>query len=373
MDRIPPMGEQRIQLVRASDGVQLAYARSGSGPPLLTTGPWLTHLEFDWPSPAWRPWFDLLGTHHSLYRHDSRGTGLSDRTPADLTLDRLVSDLAQVIDAAGLDRVALLGMSHRAPVAIEYAARYPERVSRLLIYGGCARGHAHQEPESRQKIRALIELIRIGWHSDIDAFHRIFADLLMPDAPDDHIEWQIQSQRRSTTPERAAQLLDSASRFDVTHRLRHVKAATLVLHSRTDAVMPANEGRHLAARIPGATFVELDSANHLLPMSDPAWARFQQAVGHFLGWVQEKPAAQHQAAGHCAPQDHPLLAHLTTREMDVLRRVALAESNKEIAARLSISPKTVRNHLTVVFDKLQLTSRSAAIVFAREHRVHQSG
>src|SRR5262245_38422609 len=134
--------EQQIRFVRADDGVQLAYARAGSGPPLVTTGLWLSHVEFDWRSPAWRPWFELLAAHHTLYRHDSRGTGLSDRTRSDLTLDQLVADMERVIDAAGLEQVALLGMSHRAPVAIEYAARHPERVSHLLIFGGCASGHA---------------------------------------------------------------------------------------------------------------------------------------------------------------------------------------------------------------------------------------
>jgi len=355
--------DQTIRFVTADDGVKLAYASSGSGPALLKTANWLNHLEYDWQSPVWNHWFTLLSRHHTLYRYDQRGSGLSDRTDANLSFERQVADLEQIADTAGLDRFALLGLSQGAAVAIEYAARHPGRVSHIVLHGGFARGWAVRSPESLRAGRAMSELVRLGWGAGTSAYRRMFAELLMPQANDEQVEWICELQRRTTTPEIAACIMDASGNFDVTERLGLVRAPTLVLHPRRDAMVPFDEGRRMAAAIPGARFVELDSANHVLIEGEPAAERFKNVVGEFLGWEREAP--RRRAADLPAPASEEL-AVLTTREREILDLVASGASNQAIAGQLFISEKTVRNHLTAIFDKIGVTSRSQAIVFARD-------
>jgi pimeloyl-ACP methyl ester carboxylesterase/DNA-binding CsgD family transcriptional regulator len=357
--------DQSIRFATTTDGVKLAYAVAGEGPPLLKTANWLNHLEFDWKSPVWQHWFGLLSSHHRFVRYDIRGSGLSDRVDAGLDFPTQVGDLERVTDAAGLDRFALLGISQGAAVAIEYAVRHPERVTHLIIHGGYAKGWARRSPESLRNGRALVELVRIGWGAENAAFRRMFAELLMPQASDEQTDWFSELQRRTTTPEIAARILESFGDIDITNRLSLVTTPTLVLHSRRDAIVPFEHGRNVAAGIPDATFVELDSANHLLIEGEPAWQRFQEAVSDFLGWHRETP--KRRAADAPAASDD--LAMLTAREREILDLVASGENNLDIASRLFISEKTVRNHLTAIFDKLGVSSRSQAIVFARDRGV----
>ena len=192
--------DQTIRFVTAPDGVKLAYARSGDGPPLLKTANWLNHLEFDWESPVWTHWFNLLSTHHSLYRYDIRGSGLSDWTDNKLSFDDQVADLECIADAAGLEKFALLGISQGASVAIEYAARHPDRVSHLVIHGGFARGWAKRSPESERAGRAWVELVRVGWGLKQSAYRRMFAELFIPNASEEQMAWFTELQRRSTKP-----------------------------------------------------------------------------------------------------------------------------------------------------------------------------
>lgn len=357
--------DQTIQFVTAPDGVRLAYARSGGGPPLLKTANWLNHLEFDWQSPVWREWFTLFSTHHTLYRYDQRGSGLSDWIDTRLSFGHQVSDLECIADAAKLDRFALLGISQGASVAIEYAVRHPERVSHLVIHGGYSRGWQHRSPESLRAGKALGELVRVGWGANNPAFRRMFAELLMPQATEEQVEWFGELQRRTTKPEIAALILDACGDIDVAHRLIEVRVPTLVLHSRGDAMVAFEQGRALAAGIPEARFVELDSRNHLLIGNEPAWERFKTALGDFLGWP--KTAPRRRAAD--APRTDDVIAGLTTREREILTLVAGGAANQAIADKLFISEKTVRNHLTAIFDKLGVSSRSQAIVFARDRGV----
>jgi len=354
--------DQTIRFVTTNDGVKLAYAISGEGPPLLKTANWLNHLEFDWQSPVWRHWFDLLSQHHQLCRYDIRGTGLSDRVDSNLSFDSQVADLECVADAAGLGKFALLGISQGASVAIEYAARHPERVSHLVIHGGFAQGWAKRGPNSLRNGKALAELVRVGWGAGTPAFRRMFAELLMPQAREEQVAWLTELQRRTTTPEIAALIMEASGNIDTSQRLAQVRAPTLVLHPRNDVMVPFDQGRVLAAGIPHARFVELDSENHVLMESEPAWQRFQDAVGEFLGWQRAPP--RRRAAD--APQSGDDLAVLTAREREILELVASGAGNQAIAARLFISEKTVRNHLTAVFDKLGVSSRSEAIVFVRD-------
>ena len=354
--------DQTIRFLTADDGVKLAYASSGSGPALLKTANWLNHLEYDWQSPVWNHWFALLSRHHTLYRYDQRGSGLSDRVDVNLSFERQVADLEQIANAAGLDRFALLGISQGSAVAIEYAVRHPERVSHIVLHGGFARGWARRSPESLRTGRAMSELVRIGWGAGTAAYRRMFAELLMPQANDQQVEWICELQRRTTTPEIAARIMDVSGDIDVTERLALVRVPTLVLHPRRDAMVPFDEGRRIAAAIPGARFVELDSANHVLVEGEPAAERFKAVVGEFLGWEREAP--RRRAADQPALSEE--LAMLTTREREILDLVASGASNQEIAGQLFISEKTVRNHLTAIFDKIGVTSRSQAIVYARD-------
>jgi pimeloyl-ACP methyl ester carboxylesterase/DNA-binding CsgD family transcriptional regulator len=357
--------QQTIKFVTTADGVKLAYASSGSRTPMLKTANWLNHLEFDWRSPVWRHWFGLFSSHHSLYRYDIRGSGLSDWADDDLSFAKQVSDLECIADGAGLERFALLGISQGASVAIEYAARHPERITHLVIHGGFVQGWARRGPDALRNGRALAELVRVGWGADTPAFHRMFAELLMPQATEEQVSWFSELQRRTTTPEIAARIMEAAGAIDVAQRMSLVKAPTLVLHPRGDVMVPFDQGRVIAAGISNAKFVELDSRNHLLTENEPAWQRFQVEVGEFLGWEREAP--RRRAADAPAPSED--LDLLTSREREILELVAGGANNLDIATKLFISEKTVRNHLTAIFDKLGVTSRSQAIVFARDRGV----
>jgi pimeloyl-ACP methyl ester carboxylesterase/DNA-binding CsgD family transcriptional regulator len=358
--------EQTIRFITADDGVKLAYASSGAGTPLVKTANWLNHLEYDWQSPVWQPWFALLSNHHTLYRYDVRGTGLSDRVGTPMDLERQVADLEQIVDAAGLDTFALLGLSQGAPIAVEYAIRHPRRVSRMVLHGGYARGWARRSPESLRTGRAMTELVRVGWGAGTSAFRRMFAELLIPKANDEQVEWFAELQKRTATPETAARIMEYTGEIDIVERLSRVTAPTHVIHPRRDAMVPFDEGRLLASGIPGARFVELDTPNHVLLSSEPAWERFNAVVGEFLGWPREAPRRRAADAPAATSGASGELATLTSREREILDLVASGASNQQIAGKLFISEKTVRNHLTAVFEKIGVSSRSQAIVFARD-------
>jgi pimeloyl-ACP methyl ester carboxylesterase/DNA-binding CsgD family transcriptional regulator len=354
--------DQTIQFVTTGDGCKLAYARSGSGPPLLKTANWLNHLEFDWQSPVWNHWFNLFSAHNTLYRYDIRGTGLSDWTENKLSFEQHVSDLEFIADSAGLEKFALLGISQGASIAIEYAARHPRRVSQLLIHGGFALGWARRSAETERAGRAWVELVRIGWGTQAAAYRRMFAELFIPNASEEQVSWFAEMQKRTATPEIAARIMEASGTIDVRHRLAEVTAPTLILHPRQDAIVPFDQGRWIAAGITGSRFIELPSANHILLEQEPSWQKFREVVGEFLGWPREAP--RRRAAD--APAACEQLEALTTREREILDFVAGGASNREIAGKLFISEKTVRNHLTAIFDKIGVSSRSQAIVFARD-------
>jgi pimeloyl-ACP methyl ester carboxylesterase/DNA-binding CsgD family transcriptional regulator len=355
--------DQTIRFLTTGDGVKLAYAASGSGPPLLKTANWLNHLEFDWQSPVWSHWFRLFSTYNTFYRYDIRGSGLSDWTGNRLSFEDQVADLECVVDAAGLDKFALLGISQGSAVAIEYAVRHPERVTHLVMHGGFAQGWARRGPESERAGRAWVELVRVGWGTKrTDAYRRMFAELFIPCATEEQMDWFTEMQRRSTTPELAARIMEASGNIDVLHRLSQVRTPSLVMHPRRDVIVPFDQGRVIAGGIANAKFVELDSGNHVLLDNEPAWQRFQDVVAEFLGWQRGTPARR--AADRRAESED--LAALTGREREILSLVAGGASNQAIADQLFISEKTVRNHLTAIFDKLGVSSRSQAIVFARD-------
>jgi pimeloyl-ACP methyl ester carboxylesterase/DNA-binding SARP family transcriptional activator len=274
---------QEIRFCKAADGVQIAYASVGQGPPLVKTANWLNHLEFDWESPVWRHVFRYLADGRRLIRYDARGNGLSDWDTDEYGLESLVNDLEAVVDAAGLDRFPLLGISQGCAVSVVYAARHPERVSKLVLIGGYARGwNRLGSAEAVRQMEAMMVLVRIGWGQDNPAFRQLFTSLFMPDAPVENQRWFNELQRMTSSAENAIRLLRACGDVDVRPYLPQVQAPTLVLHATHDMRIPFDSGRELAGGIPGARFVSLETRNHIMPETDPAWARLMAEVGAFL-------------------------------------------------------------------------------------------
>jgi DNA-binding SARP family transcriptional activator/pimeloyl-ACP methyl ester carboxylesterase len=278
----PPL-EQEVRFCKAADGAKIAYATVGNGPPLVKTANWLNHLEFDWESPVWRHIFRGLSEGRSLIRYDARGNGLSDRDIDDFSLERQVNDLESVVAATGLERFPLLGLSQGCAVSVEFAARYPEKLTKLILFGGYVKGwRSAGDPDIIRQTEAMITLVGIGWGRDNPAFRQMFTSMFMPDAPHENQAWFNELQRMTTSPKNAANLLRAVGDVDISDRLADVRVPTLVLHVRNDMRIPFNAGRELAAGIPGARFVSLDSRNHILPESDPAWPALLSEINAFL-------------------------------------------------------------------------------------------
>jgi DNA-binding winged helix-turn-helix (wHTH) protein/alpha-beta hydrolase superfamily lysophospholipase len=276
---------QEIRFCTTADHTRIAYATVGSGPPLAKTANWLTHLEHEWDSPVWRHWIHAMSRHHQVVRWDERGTGLSDWNVEHLGLDAWVGDMETVVDAAGLERFALLGISQGGAVATAYAARHPDRVSHLVLCGAYARGwRFRNNPADTEARTALLDLTRLGWGQKNPTFRQLFTSRFIPDAGAAEMEWFSDLQRVSTSPENAARLMDAFSYLDVRSLLHTVKAPTIVFHAREDGVVPFEEGRLLAAGIPNSTLVPLPSRNHLILEREPAWDLFLRELGSFLGW-----------------------------------------------------------------------------------------
>jgi len=266
---------QRIHFAKAHDGARLAYAFLGDGPPLVKAANWLSHLEIDWQGPIWTHWLELLSRGRRLIRYDARGNGLSDWNPPSIAFEDFVADLGAIFDAAGVQRAPLLGMSQAAAVATAYAARNPERVSALILVNGCARGwRVKRSKRLHERFEALMELMRQGWGGKSAAFRQIFTTTFFPDASKEVMEWFNELQRQTASPENAVEILSALGDIDVRGDLGRVKAPTLVLHSRGDAVIPMKDGIELAGGIPGARFVPVESANHVWLAGEPAWGRF---------------------------------------------------------------------------------------------------
>ena len=343
--------KQEIRFCQSSDGSGLAYAVSGAGPPLLRAQHWITHLEYDFQSPAWKPALEELSRRFRLVRFDQRGCGLSDANPAEISFEAWVRDFEAIADAAKIERFPIIGLSQGAAVAIAYAARHPERVSQLLLVGGYARGWRRRDPTPLDLDRAetLAHLIELGWGTQDPTFRQVFTTNFMPGATVEQQRSFNDMMRLSTSPETAVRIFRAFGEIDVREEARAVRCPTLIVHARGDLRVPFEEGRSLAALVAGARFLPLESANHLLLESEPAWRQFLEALDGFLG----------SAGGSEFPQ-------LTDREREVLALIAQGLDNAQIAARLDLSEKTVRNHITHIFDKIQVENRPQAIVAARK-------
>jgi pimeloyl-ACP methyl ester carboxylesterase/DNA-binding CsgD family transcriptional regulator len=340
---------QQIRFCTSSDGVRIAYATSGNGPPLVKVGTWMTHVELDWESSVWRPWLREMSRDHTFLRYDSRGCGLSDREVAELSVEAWVRDLEAVADAAGIERFPLLGLSQGAAIAIAYAARHPERVSHLILHGAFARGRLRRDPspQEREDAETMVKLAELGWGKDDPAYRQFFTTQFIPDSTPEQQRWWNELERATISPANAGRFMRAFNEIDVTELARRVACPTLVTHSKSDARIPFEEGRRVAGLIPGARFVPVESRNHVLLEHEPAWERWLAAVRDFLPGGLPFPG-------------------LTPREAELVELIAQGLDNAQIAARLELSDKTVRNHITSIFAKLEVDSRARAIVLARE-------
>jgi DNA-binding winged helix-turn-helix (wHTH) protein/pimeloyl-ACP methyl ester carboxylesterase len=289
---------QEIRFCTSSDGARIAYSTVGTGPPLAKAANWLSHIDYEWDSPVWNHWIREISKRHLLVRWDERGCGLSDWNVKDLSLDAWVRDEEAVLDALGLERFALLGVSQGGAVAAAYAALHPERVSHLVLCGAYTRGWRRRGDAREIEARsALLNLTRLGWGQNNPAFRQLFTTRFIPDASAAEMEWFNDLQRVSTSPENAACLMDAFSNLDVRAVLPDITAPTIVFHSQHDSVVPFDEGRLLASGIQGSTFVPLPSRNHLLLEREPAWTIFLRELGAFLGWPEAGPRNERTIKG----------------------------------------------------------------------------
>jgi len=293
LDSAPPADPQRspwqeIHFCTAGDGIRIAYSAVGEGPPLVKAASFLNHLEYEWESPVWKHWTHEISRHHQFVRYDERGCGLSDWHVPDLSFDAWLRDLETVVSALGTDRFDLLGISQGGAVAAAYAARHPDRVRRLILFSAFECGwQARGNPQAVEEWTALIALLRLGWGRNNPVFRQIFTSRFIPDAGSEQMEWFNNLQQISASPENAARLMEEIARLDVRPLLAGIRVPTIVFHPEGDAVIPFDEGRRLAAAIPGAAFVPLPSRNHLVLEHEPAWGIVLRELSEFLRWGRE--------------------------------------------------------------------------------------
>lgn len=348
--------KQDIRFCTSPDGVRLAIATTGSGPPLIRVSTWMSHLECDQREEDTWAAVQAFSQDHTFVRYDSRGCGLSDRRIPSLEFDNLVNDLGAVVDAHGQEPMPLFGMSCGVPIAIAYAARHPERVSRLILLNGYGRAYfsaKHPEPSVLEEANLLLHSARVGWNNDRSAFRQVFVAQLLGNADSDMRRRIDERMRLSMTPEMAERHLRSNYSMDVKAECAQVQCPTLVLHARGDQMVNFDQGRKLAAWIPGARFVPLESDSHVLLGGQPAAKQFFSEVRSFLG-LDEKTLA------------NP--THLSQRQTEILACVAHGQTDKQIARDLGLSPRTVEMHVAGAMKALQCNTRAQAV-----HRATHEG
>ena len=346
---------QAFRFAQLSSGARIAWTRTGAptAPTLVRVTHWLTNVEYDLRSPLWRPWVERLSRSFGLVRYDERGCGLSGDDPRPRGLEPWVEELEAVIDAA-VDasrepKVALLGASGAAAIAIAYAMRHPERVSHVVLLGGQLHGALHRcsTPQDRAFLEAQWRLVELGWGRDDPAVREFFSSRFVPAASPEVRDGINEQQRRSCDGPRAADIMRARAEVDVRAMAPLVKAPTLVLHCEGDRVTPIALGREIAASIPGAHFESLATDNHIPLGHEPAFDRFCDAVVEFVIGTGRLP-------------------RLTPRERALAGLVAQGLDNAQIAARLGVADKTVRNALSALYVKLGVDSRARAVARSRD-------
>lgn len=350
-----PAFQHHVRFCRSRDGARIALAAAGKGPAVVRAAHWLSHVEHDVTSPVWGQWIRELCRDHTLVRYDQRGCGLSDAAPPSMSFESWVDDLEAVVEAQGLKRFALFGMSQGGAIAIAYAARHPERVSRLVLLGAYGRGLLRRPLTAQQKEEALIlvKLIRLGWGRDNPAFRQVFTSQFIPDGTGEQHQWFNDLERSTTSADTAATIVETMYGIDVTKEAKRLQVPTLVMHCRGDARVAFEEGQILAEMIPGARFVSLESRNHVLLESEPAWAKFLAEYRAFMNEGAAAPAVFSDAG-------------LTASEREVLALLARGLDNDAIARALDKSEKTVRNQVSSIFSKLGTATRAQTVALARD-------
>ena len=348
------LAQQQIRFCTSRDGTRIAYATCGEGPPIMWTGHFVRHLELDWDNPVWRPWRSLLMGGRTLIRYDWRGFGLSDRNGVKFSLERHVEDLEAVVAAARLKQFVLFASSGGCMSAVAYAVRHQEQVSRLVLYGAPSRGRIvrGETAEQAAERETFLNMIKVGWSQERPAYDQFFAKLHIPDANVEQLRSYHQLLHRTASADNVVALLRAYFQSDPSDSVPRIQCPTLVIHARLDPMIPFDEGRLVAALIPGARFVPLESRNHFVLDTEPAWQQFVEAIGGFLPASPASPIAA--------------LDDLTAREREILELVAQGSDNSKIADRLKISEKTVRNHVSLIFGKLGVNSRAEAVARARD-------
>ena len=352
----PP--EQEIRFCRAPDGVRLAFATHGSGPPLVVASCWLSHLQYDWQSPVWRHFLEQLGALTTVVRYDERGFGMSDWTVDDFSLAARLGDLETIVDAAGHERFALLGMSGGSAVAMAYAAAHPERVTRLVLYGTVCGVPPTFTPEGLAEEETYRAMIRVGWAKEDPVFRRAFTTRFIPDATEEQMRWFDDLQRMSTSPANAVDSRIARQQVVLDDELTRIEAPTLVLQAIGDRSTTFENGVEVSSMIPGARLVPLESRNHILLADEPAWQVFMGEVAAFLG--------PDRRSFETREPERPV-EPLSPRELDVLRLVADGRTNEEIAEALTLSIRTVERHLSNVYAKLGVGGRAARAAAATRY------
>lgn len=274
---------QQVRFCRTNDNTRIAYASVGEGYPIVKTANWLTHLEYDWNAPIWSPLFRALASKHKIIRYDERGNGLSDWTVKDLSFNAFVDDLETVVNETKLEKFALLGISQGASVSIEYTINNPDKVSHLILFGAYVAGwKIDTSPEEIKRREAIITLTEAGWGQDNPAYRQIFSSTFMPSANKEELDWFNEFQRQTTSPENAARFLTVFGDIDVRHQLAKINVPTLVIHSLGDQRIPLHVGQDIAAQIPNAEFIGLQSDGHLLLGREAASAIFVETVKDFI-------------------------------------------------------------------------------------------
>ncbi len=342
-------GPQDVRFCRAPDGVRIAYAVHGQGPPLLVSTCWVSQLLTDWESPVWRHFLRDLGRFATIIRFDERGHGLSDWEVADYSHEARLGDLIAVADDAGFERFALMAMAQGGPIAIDYAVRFPERVTRLAFYDSYAVGRRDSSPEAIAYHDTLGQIMKVGWARPESTFRRVFTSMMIPHATEEQMSWLDDLQKVAASASTAYESRQAYGRSDVTHLLPQITQPALVLHSRGDQMVDFEEGRLLASQVPEARFVPLESSNHIVLEDEPAWPILVAEVERFL--APDRELAERSLA--MLPDD------LSARELEVLRLAARGLSNDQIAAELVVSLRTVERHFQNAYTKLGVQGRSA--------------